>query len=302
MKKLFLLVLLVLALFVFVGCSGQEPAAEQLEIVQDESAQIVGEETGEIPIDTQGNTVQEEQALPSQLPSQSETVEQKPILGVKVVEETVIQPTLVRECGVLGAGSYVLAIDVMATGRELSTPCLTLSSDTILDCNGHHIFKKGVDEGQGIAIIAHDVHDITIKNCNIENFRDGIDVVNVRNALILSNHVSNQKRDGIRLFDGSELRVENNTLRSNSQAGFFLNTSMSGRSWAADVYFNGNDACGNLDRDYKCLGNFVVSGSRNYFERLMECRESNAWPVQDKNYVTCHDRNSFKDPSLKKWN
>ena len=279
-----------MCVFLLVGCSGEQ-VVDQAAVAGEDSAMGSGADS-QVP--GSAESVPVEEGMPP-VEEQAPVASPTPVAAAPVVAEvdgnqpSEVQPVVLHECGVLKAGKYVLGSDISASGHNNSVACFSLSSDTTLNCNEHKIYKTGLDNGYGIGIQAKDSHDVMITHCEITNFYDGIDVVNSRNVVIHFNTVSSHDRDGIRLFDGTDLRVENNVVQGNVHSGLFLNTSMEGRSWEEDVFVSNNTGCSNAQRDYQCLGNYAVGGEGNRFERVMPCRDSNAWPIQEKGYLTCHD-------------
>ena len=73
------------------------------------------------------------------------------------------------------------------------------SNDVTLDCNGHTISGPG---NSNIGIIANSLNNITIKNCNIENFYHGISLDNVSNSNVIINNVKGTGRTDISMGTG----------------------------------------------------------------------------------------------------
>ncbi|MEM3154856.1 MAG: right-handed parallel beta-helix repeat-containing protein [Candidatus Woesearchaeota archaeon] len=90
---------------------------------------------------------------------------------------------------------------------------ITIAADGItLDC-GTAVLRGVVGESE-IGIRAENVDGITIRNCNILTFTQGIYLKNVTNALIEKNAIL-KNRIGIRMLDSYE-----NTIRDNSDKSF----------------------------------------------------------------------------------
>ncbi len=86
------------------------------------------------------------------------------------------------------------------------------ANDVTLDC-GTAVLRGVVGESE-IGIKAENVDHITIKNCNILTFTQGIYLKNVTNSLIENNAIL-KNRIGIRMLDSYE-----NTIRDNNDKSF----------------------------------------------------------------------------------
>src|SRR5574341_859731 len=86
------------------------------------------------------------------------------------------------------------------------------ANDVVLDC-GTAVLRGVVGESE-IGIKAENVDHITIKNCNIVTFTQGIYLKNVTNSLIEENAIL-KNRIGIRMLDSYE-----NIIRENSDKSF----------------------------------------------------------------------------------
>ncbi len=102
--------------------------------------------------------------------------------------------------------------------------CITLgASDMVLDCSGFVL--QGNRSGHGIEAI--NKMNVTIRNCFIMNFSDGIFLDNVNNSLIFNNTVLNNSDDGIQLADTNFTRIFLNNVSANFDDNIVLIRSMS---------------------------------------------------------------------------
>jgi parallel beta-helix repeat protein len=88
------------------------------------------------------------------------------------------------------------------------------ASDVVLDC-GTGVLRGVVGEGE-IGVRAENVKGITIRNCNIVTFTQGLYLKNVTNSLIEKNGFL-KNRIGVRMLDSYE-----NTIRDNNDKSFQL--------------------------------------------------------------------------------
>jgi len=92
---------------------------------------------------------------------------------------------------------------------------LIVGADGItIDCNGHTISGRGSENGhEGIAVF-NGVGDITIKNCKIKNFGDGIAIINSYNNVIFNNEIFNSE-NGVFLHKPSHNLLKKNKIHNN---------------------------------------------------------------------------------------
>ena len=108
----------------------------------------------------------------------SESVEDnKPILTIEY--------TIPSSCplSISSSGSYVLSQNISSSGDCVSIE----SNDVVLDCQGYSI--TGDDSGIGINVSSSS--NVTIRNCSISNFYDGIYMNSTDNISILDNDIGN---------------------------------------------------------------------------------------------------------------
>ncbi len=88
------------------------------------------------------------------------------------------------------------------------------ASNIILDCGGHTIAGTGYGSGNGI--YAESVNGITVKNCIITNFDNGIQFNSVQNSNLINNTVHDNWQAGIFLYyNSNDNLVSNNHVCNN---------------------------------------------------------------------------------------
>ena len=132
--------------------------------------------------------------------------------------------TGLSSCGNISySGDYALTGDV---GN--SDTCFTIETENVtLDCAGHSI--SGLSgSGYGVNNTGHNY--VTVKNCNIAGFGNGIDFESTSYGTIINNTASLNSNDGIELDSGSgtDNIIANNTASSNGNYGISLGGGSSG--------------------------------------------------------------------------
>ena len=148
----------------------------------------------------------------------------------------------VETCGTItGSGTYTVENDL--TGTQDYQSCLYIfSSDLVLDCNNHYITGNG--SGKGITLSKST--NVTLQNCQLGNYSNGISLLSSNytviqnstvsnstygiymdpsyNNTIIENTLYNNSLYGLYMEDSHNNTVRNNTAYNNSK-GFFLNIS-----------------------------------------------------------------------------
>jgi parallel beta-helix repeat protein len=129
---------------------------------------------------------------------------------------------------------------------------LIIGADNIVfDCNGLIISGDGNGQGNNYGVYLYQNENVTIKNCNIQNFFYGIGTMFSDNNLITGNNISFNINDGITVSHSN-----NNTLNFNN----FINNFDGGVEIASssnDNYIAGN----NIGNNY--FGIISVQGGQN---------------------------------------
>lgn len=130
---------------------------------------------------------------------------------------------------ITSSGSFVVGADILAT----ATPsCINISaSDVVLDCQGYRITGSRAANSHGINSSLF--NNITIKNCFIANFSDGIFLARNKNATVFNNTLLNNSDDGIELSRTNYSVVSHNNATDNGDNGIVLTS-----AWANNITNN----------------------------------------------------------------
>ncbi|MEM4366565.1 MAG: right-handed parallel beta-helix repeat-containing protein [Candidatus Anstonellales archaeon] len=92
-------------------------------------------------------------------------------------------------------------------------------SNKVLDCQGYRIEGK---EGAGSGVYVSSKTNVTVKNCVISGFENGIKLEYVNNSSVLNNTVYNNSNAGIYVYYSKSNTISNNTLSNNSVYGIYM--------------------------------------------------------------------------------
>lgn len=125
-------------------------------------------------------------------------------------------PGIIDSCGILDTnGTYILNKSFANNGT-----CFTIkSNNTVLDCNSSVIL--GNKTGNGVEILGR---NITVKNCGLENFADGIYIVNSSNNTIKNNAVKNSV-NGLHIVSSPRTLVQSNLFSGSNFSGVYIQSS-----------------------------------------------------------------------------
>jgi len=138
--------------------------------------------------------------------------------------------TVSLSCGQTITSNTLLGADLNCSGNGLSIG----SNSVVLDCNGYSI--RGDATGNGIENNGY--NNVVIKNCNVQNFINGIILSNA-NSNVLQNNTANSNALGIVLSNSSNNNITQNRARFNSDSGIQLIT------YSRDNILSGNDFTNN---------------------------------------------------------
>jgi parallel beta-helix repeat protein len=126
----------------------------------------------------------------------------------------------ITHCGSISSnGVYLLKQDICS-----SKNCIVINSDNVeLDCDKHTIF--GPEYGFSLGISFTNRSDITIKNCFIKGFSNGVYIGGSINNIIIHNTIDSFNQ-GISLWSRSnDNTIKENTLIGNGDAGIGIHYS-----------------------------------------------------------------------------
>ncbi len=146
-----------------------------------------------------------------------ERTEESPI---KVKE---IKKTAIESCGhtISKPGVYVLGSDIGTSSGD----CITIAADNVtLDCQGYSIEGQQFPSDDDDGIYVSGQKNITIKNCEIPYFNQGIRVELLENTVIANNRIYESKF-GILVNQASNVKIIGNNVNNNENHGIWINTS-----------------------------------------------------------------------------
>ena len=121
-------------------------------------------------------------------------------------------------------------------------------SGITLDCNGSTIV--GIGEGTGIVVAGQ--NNVTVKNCTVINYEDGMFVTDATGTQIERCHSSNNTDHGLFITDAEETHLYANAAEFNRYGAYFSeawNTVMADNTFChntnRDIYFVGSTGRGN---------------------------------------------------------
>lgn len=144
-----------------------------------------------------------------------------------------LSPFAVAQC-IEATDGMVIKDSVMFCSSTYDVPngISVVASNIVLDC-GTGILRGTVDESE-IGLRLENVDNVTVKNCNIMTFNQGIYLKNVTNSVIEDNAVL-KNRIGIRLLDSFE-----NLIRDNNDKSFQLAVSAINSKYNVVMFGNKN--------------------------------------------------------------
>lgn len=132
----------------------------------------------------------------------------------KLSEETNSEVTTLSSCqSINNSGEYHLSQDINISGT-----CIDITSDNVnLNCKGYLIDGAAVGGDDGIS--SSGVSNITIENCNIQEFNDGgIDINRCNNCIFDNLHLENNDV-GFYLYESNDSSIINSDFYNNSWNG-----------------------------------------------------------------------------------
>jgi parallel beta-helix repeat protein len=144
------------------------------------------------------------------------------------------------------AGSETRCIDILA-------------NNAVLDCNGYSVNGANIDLSYGI-YTAFD--NVTVRNCNVNNWRTGIGYVGAERGLIENSNVVSTKSGGYGIYLSSIAdynRINNVTINSvgtGSSYGLPMSSS------------DHNNITNSIINSINSYGTYILSSTDNYFENI----------------------------------
>ena len=144
------------------------------------------------------------------------------------------------------AGNYVVTTNISITTQD----CINVTAnDVVLDCD--HKILTGSGAGSGVWIMASNV---TVKNCNITSFWNGLRINGGANNKLYDNTVTNSTNKGIAITSTTNGELIGNNASNQEQGAEITDSSLNTTN---------NVFCGNWPRDISCsTSTFTGSGNR----------------------------------------
>jgi parallel beta-helix repeat protein len=128
------------------------------------------------------------------------------------------------------------------------------SNDVTLNCQGHRI-TGATNRSSGI--VAEDVDNVTVRNCNVSNYYSGIQLDNVSNPILVDNAANSNYAAGIDLLNVTGGLIRGNEFNSNWD-GIYLEDSTGNRIVNNSAHRNGIDG---IHLFYGSTGNEVYGNN-----------------------------------------
>ncbi|MEM4331972.1 MAG: right-handed parallel beta-helix repeat-containing protein [Candidatus Micrarchaeia archaeon] len=103
--------------------------------------------------------------------------------------------------------------------------CIFVNTSNVeFDCNGYSISNNGVSNAIGVLSVYRD--NVTVKNCSITGYKNGIFLQGVFDSKLINNTVDSSEEHGIQLYlESYGNLVENNTVSNSGGVGILIDVS-----------------------------------------------------------------------------
>ncbi len=182
-------------------------------------------------------------------------------------------------------GEYVLNSDVYTTAN-----CFEIyANNATLDCRGHKIFTNKPSGLLKYGIILRG-KNITVKNCRVFNFTEGIvlSIDHSKNCQLINNTANFNYRKGIGIYTDDNIII-NNTVNFNSGYGIFIRNGYRNKLINNTANFNGRFGIGTYQPYYNEFINNIVNSNG---EGGIKCYRGN-YIILKKNKMCNNSRYDF---------
>lgn len=150
-----------------------------------------------------------------------------------------------------------------------------------LDCAGHHVSQVSSLIYNGLGIFLDHRSGVTVENCNVTGFNEGIRLLSSSGNSLNGNTASNNGFNGIFLLSSKGNALTGNTASNNFNDGILLDFSSS------------NILNDNMANDNPQYGFAILSSSNNSLLRNMACHNGLFDAFQDSSTGNLFSDNSF---------
>ena len=205
----------------------------------------------------------------------------------------------IDSCSVLDTAgeTYVLIQDIDDSSNSM---CMNITADNVtLDCNGYKI--DGVYSASTYGVYAFGRNNVTVKNCNVTDWWDGIRL-NLTSDSMISNSNFTGNNDGIEMISSWYNDVNDNFISSvnediylsNSSQNSITRNSMKGSDFGISFYSNsnGNTVFRNVFESFNNYAVYLSQSSSNLF------RDSNITSTSNHIYHFTSADTTFLNVSL----
>ncbi|MBN2122561.1 right-handed parallel beta-helix repeat-containing protein [Candidatus Micrarchaeota archaeon] len=107
---------------------------------------------------------------------------------------------------------------------QIDQACLAIQADNVvIDCHGHSISNTGVSDAAGIARNLTSTSTVTIRNCRIAYYHQGISLRYLSGGAVLNNTIFNTSHYGLSMSQScSGTVVSNNTFHNNTDHALYI--------------------------------------------------------------------------------
>jgi parallel beta-helix repeat protein len=120
-----------------------------------------------------------------------------------------------------GGGRYVQGSDI--SGDTIGGCMRIVSSDTVYDCAGHYV--AGYGYGFALTITNRSLSNITIRNCNFQNFSSGLLLSKVSGVSLENTSITGNTGPAITIQGSSGVRIDPSYFCNSSGDGILINAS-----------------------------------------------------------------------------
>ncbi len=142
--------------------------------------------------------------------------------------------TNISNCSYLNVAgeTYVLTQDIT---NSPNTTCITVeASNLFLDCGGHKI--DGLDNAGSRGIYSNSYDNITIKNCNITDWENGIYFASSSWNKINGSNISSNQANGIYMSSSNNNVIEGANISTNENHGVYMTASSNNNITYSEFY------------------------------------------------------------------